>query len=374
MAVWTHGDESEEDKRTLAVRPVVRAGLGLVVLIVALGVWGTVEAQSVRLDTHVSTDSVLIGERFTVSLVAEHGENTVVAFPAAEAGSVVFGAVEVLERSSVQTREAPRQVDSVAYDVTTFALDSVQVPALPVQIVSGGDTTIASAPARTIPVVSLVGPDAKGIHDVAPLAPFPRPLWTWLVLGLVGLGLLAGLAYLWWWHRRPSDAAPVRRRSPSQTPYEAATSWIRQLESYDLSDPDAVKPFYVELSDALRGYLAQELAVAARERTTREVVETLDRRPDVPEEAVARLQAVLELADLVKFAGVRPSAGDHEKALREARAALDTIETRPASGREAPAAVSSGRSEEEPSPQGIPRPGVVDGVAAADPDASGESE
>jgi hypothetical protein len=327
---------------------VVRTGL---ILVLAAAGWGGTAAsgQPIRLETHVSTDSVAVGERFTLSLVAAHGPQTDVSFPSPDAGGVLFGDLEVIQRLAVRQRPGPagRQVDSVAYEVTTFALDSVRVPALPVQVAAGRDTTIRSAPARTLTVVSVVGPDAKGLHGVAPLAAFPRPWWTWALLALVGTGLLAGLAYLWW-HRRENDApAPVQRvPDDDQTPYEAATSWIRQLEeSYDLSDPDAVKPFYVELSNALRIYLARELGVAAPERTTREVVDTLAERPDVPAEAQTRIQAVLQLADLVKFAGIRPTADDHEKALREARAALDALEAAPRS----------------------PESDTIDGVASAAP-------
>ncbi len=317
-------------------RFVGRAGQLLLLLVILLGgKAGDVAAQrAVQFETQVSTDSVGIGERFTVSIVAEHGPETDVSFPAVDAGDVLFGDLEVMERSDVQTRprQGGRRVDSVAYTVTTFALDSVRVPALPVQVTAGRDTTIRSAPARTVTVVSVVADDAKGIHGVAPLASFPRPWWTWALLALVVAGLLAGLLYLLW--RRGEDAEPAPARTPpdeDQTPYEAATSWIRQLESYDLADPDAVKPFYVELSHALRVYLARELGVAALERTTREVVETLEHRPDVPSSAASRLQAVLELADLVKFADIRPSSDDHEKAIREARVALDTIEASPRS-------------------------------------------
>lgn len=284
--------------------------------------------ERVNLRTHVSVDSVLVGERFTVSLVAEHGSETSVSFPSAGARSALFGELEVIERSRVYRQaRGGQQVDSVAYEATTFALDSLRIPALPVRVAAGRDTTIESAPSRSVVVVSVVGPDAKGIHGVAPPLPFPRPIWTWLLLSLVGLGLVAGLVYLWWRRGQPTEPTPRPRSvGDDQTPYEAATSWIRQLESYDLSDPDAIKPFYVELSNALRVYLARHLGVAALERTTREVVDVLEHRPDVPASAVNRIQAVLELADLVKFADIRPSTDDHEKAIREARAALDTIE------------------------------------------------
>ena len=333
---------------------------GMVLAIVLVGLGGAKEAvaqRSVQFETHVSTDSVAVGERFTLSLVAEHGAQTDVSFPSPDAGGVLFGDLKVIQRLTLQKRPGPagRQVDSVAYEVTTFALDSVRVPALPVQVTAGRDTTIQSAPARTVTVVSVVGPDAKGLHGVAPLAAFPRPWWTWALLALVGTGLLGGLAYLWWRRRQDDAPAPVQRvPDDDQTPYEAATSWIRQLEeSYDLSDPDAIKPFYVELSNALRIYLARELGVAAPERTTREVVDTLAERPDVPTEAHTRLQAVLQLADLVKFAGIRPAPDDHEKALQEARAALDSLEAAPRP--------QEGQHPREPGTQ----PAAVDGVASA---------
>jgi len=323
--MWSSKCGFAEGTRTQILRLVPLA----LVLVLAHPALPTHAQPSLQLQTRVSTDSVVIGERFTVSLVATHGEGTTVAFPTPDAGPVVFGNVDVLDRSGIHTRRLDnnRVADSVAYTATTFSLDSVRVPAVPIQVVSGSDTSITSAPARRLTVVSVVGPDAKGIHGVAPPAPFPRPLWTWLLLGLVVLGLVAGLAYLWWRRRQSSETAPAQRPlQEDKTPYEAATTWIRQLESYDLSDPAAVKPFYVELSNALRVYLARELEVAALERTTREVVDVLEARPDVPTEAGARIQAVLELADLVKFADAHPNASDHEKALREARAALDTLE------------------------------------------------
>lgn len=306
-------------------------------MILALLVGGGATAmaqQRPQVKTFVSTDSVLVGERFRVSIVATHDGEREVMFPPADAGPVIFKELEVLDRSVHQFQAQGRrtQVDSVSYTVTTFSLDSVRVPGVPLQLVSGDDTTVVSASGRTVTVVSAVGPDAKGIHGVAPPASFPRPIWTWILLGLVAVGVIAALAYLWWRRQEVTDARPVPRRPEAdQTPYEAATSWIRQLESYDLSDPDAVKPFYVELSTALRVYLADELDVAALERTTREVVEVLSHRPDVPTEAATRIRAVLELADLVKFADVRPTSDDHEKALQEARAALDTIEAAPRS-------------------------------------------
>lgn len=290
-------------------------------------------AQNVRVSTYVSADSVRIGERFTVSFAVEHAEGAEIVFPDPADETDTFGDIEVVNRLERSRRPmgGGRRVDSVAYEVTTFALDSVRVPAIPISVVVGGDTSLARTPPRGAAVVSVIGPESRGIHSVGPLASFPYTWWPWVLAGLLTTALLGGLAYLWW--RRQQVEDPTSTVQPAseidQTPYEAATAWIRQLDSYDLSDPAAVKPFYVELSSALRVYLAREWDVAALERTTREVIDALETRSDVPDEAIDRLQSVLEQADLVKFADVRPDADAHEAAIEDARDALDTLETTP---------------------------------------------
>jgi len=82
----------------------------------------------------------------------------------------------------------------------------------------------------------------------------------------------------------------------------------------------------VELSDILRSYLADRLTIPAREQTTGEIVATLREEPRVSAPARKRIRAVLEVADLVKFADSRPAPADHETAVRETRAALESIE------------------------------------------------
>jgi len=306
---------------------------GVLAVLLLGGATTEARAQDVRVRTHVSADSVRVGERFTVSFTVEHAEDVQVLFPDPADGTDAFGDIEVMNRRERSRRplDGGRRVDSVAYEVTTFALDSVRVPAIPIPVVVGGDTSLARTPPRGATVISVIGPESRGIHSVGPLASFPSPWWPWVLAGLLTTLLLAGLAYLWWRRQQPEEATSTVQPASEidQTPYEAATAWIRQLDSYDLSDPAAVKPFYVELSSALRVYLAREWDVAALERTTREVIDALEARSDVPDDAIDRLESVLERADLVKFADVRPDADAHDAAIEDARAALDTLETTP---------------------------------------------
>ncbi len=334
MVAGTRDDRPGEG-RTGAAAAVHWGGLVLLCILWSVPGHSATAQPGVQIETRASADSVLIGGRFTVSFAVEHDGDVTVPFPDPATGPDQFGDVEIRRRRTVGRRSigGGRQVDSAAYEVTTFALDSARVAPVPLPIVTNGDTSIASTPPRGVKVVSVLKANRKGIHSVAPLAAFPRPIWPWLLAALAGTIVLGALAYYAWWHRHQPDEAPSVGTEPlsevNQTPYEAATSWIRQLESYDLSDPDAVKPFYVELSNAVRVYVANELGVRALERTTREVINALDDRPDVPDDAVEQLRTVLEQADLVKFAGLQPSLETHEQVLREARSALDAIEATP---------------------------------------------
>jgi len=289
------------------------------------------QTSPARVNVSVGADSVKVGEPFTLSLTAEHNFSTEVRFPESGAGPLVFGDLEVLSRDEVSERyvgaEGPGlRVDSITYRVATFALDSARIPPIPVEVIVGRDTVLVSSRQRRVPVRSTVGPD-DGLQGLAPLAAFPQPLWPYVLLAIAAIAALGGLAY--WWRSSgeaaSADGEPVP--APEEPPIGVLHERLDRLQKHNLGDPAQIESFYVELSKALRTYLAHRLGVAALERTTREVADTLARRPDVPGPERRRIQAVLEVADLVKFADARPSPSDGKTALREARIAADAIES-----------------------------------------------
>jgi hypothetical protein len=219
----------------------------------------------------------------------------------------------------------------VAYTVAAFGADSVRVPSLPVRIVSGPpgarDTlTVGTAP-QSVRIVSTLPNDAQGMRGLAPLAAFPEPIWPWILLGLVGAGLLAGGGYAWWRWRYASDAVgPSALDAGTETPYERADAHLDRLATVDLHEPDARRAWYVSLAAVLRQYLAQRLGLDAPKRTTREVIADLRAHANVPHEATETLQRVLQEADLVKFADMLPAPEAAREAHSDARYAVDRIE------------------------------------------------
>lgn len=219
------------------------------------------------------------------------------------------------------------RLDSVVYETTTFAIDTARVDAIPVGLVAGVDTSLVLAEGVWLRIASLLTEASPELRDITDLALFPRAWWPW-ILGLV-LGLLA--AWLVWRHYKSgrqdaTDTAPEVHPDP---PVEIALARLATLEAVDLRTIPDIKAWYVELTSILRTYFAERAEVPALEATTRELITELTRlradRP-VPREWIAALHDVLQEADLVKFADIRPVVDKTQVLLRSSRETIEETE------------------------------------------------
>ena len=291
------------------------------------------QAQSIR--AYVSADSVRVGDRFTLTLVAEHELAQEPLFPGPEDGEAVFGDLTVLELQSRGTAEpvsntVPVRVDSLIYNVTTFALDTAYVPSIPVYFANNGDTTFYASRPIELPVISMVTPDAANIRDLAPILEFPRNIWPWIIGLLLAAALIAGLIYYLSSRRPLQEEVVIRAPVPQLPPYEEALKKLRGLEkNANLKDVHKVKPYYVELTGILRYYLGRRLRINAMESTSKELMHDINHlahTSDLPNEAAYLLRRILHVADLVKFADMHPRPEVGHQAMTETRKVLDVIE------------------------------------------------
>ena len=286
----------------------------------------------VQVSVYPSTRAVTVGERFTLSVVVEHNFQAEILFPTTSA-LARRGVLEFLSQQEVQSRyrgaDRPGgRVDSAVYTVAAFGADSVRIPALPVQVVIGGDTLPAPTPPQTLRIVSTVGPNAQALRDIAPVAPFPQPLWPWILLGLVVASVIGGLGY-WWWSRRSVEEEAASASvvdTVRRSPYQHALNTLERLDRYDVADPQEGRAYYVELSDLVRRYVQQRLDIDASHQTTAEIVVDLEAHPRLPPEPVLALQSVLEQADRVKFADAHPDPVAAQQARRDVQNGLQAIE------------------------------------------------
>lgn len=317
-------------------RPRVRFGratrLALPVLLLPLLVAFPAQAQTAgppaaRVTARASVDSVAVGERFTITLTAEHEPGVLVAFPDPGSGTLTVGDIELVRRVPA-ARTPGAAVDSVTYEAAAFAVETAVMPPLAVRFTTASEDTFSAATdTLRLPMRAVAPPGAQEIQDLAPLVEFRRPLWFYLLIALGVLLAIAALVY--WLRRRRRRSGTVAPAAPPPSPYDEAVERLHRLESIDLTAAGDVKPYYVELSDLLRTYLARRLGVAAREETTGELVRELRTRagqPDVPDDLAPRVADILGVADLAKYADARPAPERGRAALRAAREAVDAVE------------------------------------------------
>ncbi len=276
-----------------------------------------------------SADSVSIGERFSLSIEARHDAGLQVLLPAPADTDSMLGDFLVLIRASPTTLriEGGAIATSITFDGTTFALDSARVPPLPVRFVNGADTLTRYTPLLVLPVRSMAPADAEGIKDLAPLVEFPGFRW----IGLFAACLAAIALWLAYRRRKSGRAAPllVNPEMVTGSPYEVAMRQLEALAAADLDVAPDVRPYYIRLTDILRGYLERVSGIPAYRATSGELIDyirTLEARAELPDGLDTLLRDVLDPADLAKFARFRPPGDSGRAALNHTRTAIQRID------------------------------------------------
>jgi hypothetical protein len=136
--------------------------------------------------------------------------------------------------------------------------------------------------------------------DLGPRRTSSRQPWVWAGVAFLVLALIAPFAW------RTFVAARERQRR--QSAYEVARSELDELLEAGRPTAETMDRFYVRLSLIVRTYLEDRFALRSPELTTQEFLNEMGRSPDLARSHQELLQKLLEQADLVKFAGHRPSA------------------------------------------------------------------
>lgn len=137
--------------------------------------------------------------------------------------------------------------------------------------------------------------------------------WIYLVLVVIALAVAAWII----WRRNHRREAIEAERVPSLPPYELAVKQLNELKAEKLCENSREKEYYTRLTDILRVYLDTRFGINAMEMTSTQIMRRV-RAHDTTKPSAALMKQILEIADFVKFAKVRPLPDDNVKSFNQA--------------------------------------------------------
>jgi hypothetical protein len=184
-----------------------------------------------------------------------------------------------------------------------------------------GEPVLVETNPLEIKVTSELGdeaPDLAKLEPMLPPQPVPQKFGTaWLIAAAIsGVLAIAGIVLL---RRRKGRPIEPRRR----TPEEIAHAALAALLAEDLPARGLTKEFFLRLTGIVRQYIEDTTGLRAPEQTTEEFLRDMRSREAFPPERSVRLAEFLEAADMIKYAGQQPQAGQIDESIVRAREFVD---------------------------------------------------
>lgn len=300
----------------MSIKKVVTRFSAVCLLLILIPLSG----QTQNLKEFSRVDSLQVGDTFDFSITLDKNrEYDEITFPDS---SHFRGSFEIRSRKQFKVSEYK---DSVYYELQFFGTVDTLIPKLPVQLVKDQDTTTLYTKPVPVGFSSILAGNDQSLRPLKPIFEFARAWWPYLLgfLILAIAGYYGYHYYLQWQEQQHQEKErPTFTPTPFQNPLKEFRIAIKQLENAELSKQEDYKAFYSDLGDAIRQYYESLYNLPALESTSGELLNML-RNGSIDQDLIDDTKAVLQEADMVKFAKFNPTPKQAERALQKAYNFLD---------------------------------------------------
>lgn len=285
-------------------------------------------ASQVSVKTSLDSAYILMGKQTTMHIEIIQEQN--VSGRLLNATDTLTKEVEVIKLLPADTIDLGSNRNQILQDVIIQSFDSGLYSLPPMAYIVGRDTFYSNALALKVLPVSV--DSLQTIHDyqgvVEPNTRFYDYLpdfiteywWIYLIIIIIATAIFV---YFKYFKKGKIILVPKKKEIP---PYEFAIQQLTKLREEHLCERGHEKEYYTRLTDILRVYLEKRFGINAMEMTTTQIISVLENNDDTKSQN-KYMRQVLEIADFVKFAKVRPIPDDNVKSFQSAMQFVE--ETRP---------------------------------------------
>lgn len=282
----------------------------------------------VSVTASLDSTSIMMGRIDTLRLIVQRDADRQGAFPLfnkiSQAGFVTLlgDTVELgVPRMDTVKREGNRITERLVVPVQVFDSGYYKLP--PFVYLTASDSVASNQVELTVVPVKVGENDAiADYNDI--VDPSDRSFWDWVPdwiyelwwLWLLLIVIVAAVAYFGKKYRRTGKFISLPEK-PQPKPWTVALERLEKLKAKNLWENGMEKEYFTELTDILRDYLNARFGINAMEMTSRQIMQTLADQSDVREKR-GYVRKILDVADFVKFAKVRPLPADNVEAFDNA--------------------------------------------------------
>jgi len=281
-------------------------------------------AQKSLVKAEVKTSDIRIGEQFNYRITVKEVENVIL--PKLE----LYG-LEVVDSAKTDTINYMLIKN---YTITGFDSGSFYIPQQQVFVRNQAYLTdsllinVATIPVDTTKIKKYA---IKSIKK----EPYVLDDFKIYIYLLIAALLIIGF-WIYWFVIRKQKIEEEKPTYIALTPYDEAMHKLNELDEKLLWQNNKVKQYYSELTDIIRAYIERELKIPALEKTSDEIMETLNdyheaNTINTTRENINKLKKLFQEADLVKFAKSKPLATEIQEDRKDAEEVVHNLKPKPVS-------------------------------------------
>ena len=283
-------------------------------------------AQEVRVSAVLDSSKIRIGEQVKLDLYVTYNanfKNIKIQWPTV--GDTLTGKIEVVSVSPIDTTFPDKSNSAKIFQhqqIIVSAYDSGYFAIPPFKFVVNGDSTNALYTENFLLEVHTVPTDSSAtkLKDIKPL--FEETFnWRWyknhIYAGIGLLLLIVAVILITRHYTKKQQQVVMEPEKPKIPAHITALAALEKIREEQVWKEGYVKEYYSAISEAVRLYIEERFNVNALESTTDEIMKAF-RSQVVDPVSKEKLQQLLSLSDLVKFAKQFPIESEHVFTLQNA--------------------------------------------------------
>jgi len=298
----------------------MRKQLFYIISFIFLGAYSILNAQEIQLKASLDTNVIKIGDQTHFRVQFSYPKNIVLNYNIAQ--DTICEKVEIINQKTDTLRnDSTKNQFLIDYTISSFDSGYYAIPPQMFVNLQKQDTLWTKALVLAVQTVAIDTTKAS-IYDIK--EPLEEP-WTFkeflqkyypfIIIALLII-LLAYFLIKYFSRKKIKEEKPII--IPKEEAHIIALKELELLKEEKLWQNDRIKLYYTKLTNILRKYIENRYKISALEQTSLEIIHSLKQENEITKDDISKLKGILSIADIAKFAKVKPLANENDKCLKDA--------------------------------------------------------